>query len=161
MSGFPIYHGQLNDEEHKIAMRKWKIGKSQWIIGTLAMAQEIDVTSIRIIINRKISWLSTDQHGDKQDKVLSMIHFVQMLGQAGQDRKPSMHHLLYSAIPLVTIHPSKDHGGLQAMVDFVSCQTCYRRTVSLFLNGMDQTCLTMLQTELCDVCVSNVVRVHS
>jgi superfamily II DNA helicase RecQ len=84
-----------------------------------------------------------------------------MSGQVGRDGKPSTHHLLYSSIPLVTIHPSEDHGGLQAMVDFVSLQTCCRRTVSLFLDGIDQTCLTMLQTELCDVCVSNVVRVHS
>lgn len=80
MSGFPIYHGQLDDEERKTAMRKWRIGKSQWIIGTLAMAQGIDVTSVRVIINRKISWISTDQHGNKQDKVLSMIHFAQMSG---------------------------------------------------------------------------------
>jgi hypothetical protein len=34
MLGFPMNHGQLNDEEHKTSMRKWKIGKSQWIIGT-------------------------------------------------------------------------------------------------------------------------------
>ncbi|KAG2345002.1 hypothetical protein BDR05DRAFT_946975 [Suillus weaverae] len=117
MSGFLIYHGQLNDEGRKTAMRKWKLGKSQWIIGTLAMAQGIDITSIHIIVNREISWLSTDQHGDKQDK---------------------------------------------AMVDFMSPQTCHCRTVFLFLDGIDQTCLTMLQTELCDVCISNVhlVRQH-
>jgi superfamily II DNA helicase RecQ len=83
MSGFPIYHGQLNDEERKTAMRKWKISKSQWIIGTLAMAQGIDVTSVRVIVNREISWLSTNRHSDKQDKVLSMIHFAQMSGRAG------------------------------------------------------------------------------
>ncbi|KAG2111477.1 hypothetical protein DEU56DRAFT_919982 [Suillus clintonianus] len=161
-TGFPCYHGQLSDEQRKSAMMTWRTGKSAWIVGTLAMAQGIDVHSVRIIVNREISWVSTDQQGNKEDKILSMIHFAQMSGRAGRDGKPSVHHLLYSNIPSVDINPSEDHAGLQSMVDLVSHQTCRRRSISLFLDGIDQTCLSMLSTELCDVCQSHahVVRHH-
>lgn len=94
-------------------------------------------------------------------KILPMIHFAQMLQQVGQDRKPSVHHLLYSVISLVTIHPPEDNeGGLQTIVNFVSPQTCCCKIISLFLNYIDQTCITMLQTKLCDICLSNVVCIH-
>ncbi|KAG2335826.1 P-loop containing nucleoside triphosphate hydrolase protein, partial [Suillus weaverae] len=84
-SGFPSYHGQLADEERNAAMLRWRSGKSQWIVGTLAMAQGIDVRSVRVIINREISWVGSE----RSTKVLTMVHFAQMSGRAGRDGKPS------------------------------------------------------------------------
>ncbi|KAG1727342.1 P-loop containing nucleoside triphosphate hydrolase protein [Suillus lakei] len=157
-SGFPKYHGQLTNEERSSAMLHWRSGKSQWIVGTLAMAQGIDVRNVRIIINREISWVSSNQ-GNKKDNILSVVHFAQMSGRAGRDGQPSVHHLLYSAIPSVNIHASEDHLGQQAMLDFASLKSCRRRTLSIFLDGIDHTCLSMLNVELCDVCLSSSVRI--
>ncbi|KAG1863906.1 hypothetical protein F4604DRAFT_1929027 [Suillus subluteus] len=150
-SGFPKYHGQLTDQERKTSMLHWRSGKSQWIIGTLAMAQGIDVRHVRAIINREISWVSSGG----QTETLSIVHFAQMSGRAGRDGKPSIHHLMYTTAPSVNIQPSDDHRGLQAMVDFVSLKTCRRRTLALFLDGIDRTCMSMLGAELCDICLLN------
>lgn len=152
-SGFPAYHGQLTDEERSAAMLRWRSGKSQWIIGTLAMAQGIDVRSVRVIINREISWVGSEGASN----LLNMVHFAQMSGRAGRDGKSSYHHLLFSNVPSTNIQLSDDHGGQQAMIDFVSLESCRRRTLSLFLDEIDQTCLSLLTAELCDICLSHSV----
>ncbi|KAG0694309.1 hypothetical protein DFH29DRAFT_1006446 [Suillus ampliporus] len=153
-SGFPKYHGQLTDEERKTSMFQWRSGKSQWIIGTLAMAQGIDVRHVRVIINREISWVSSGA----QTEILSIVHFAQMSGRAGRDGKPSIHHLMYTSIPSVNIQPWDDHRGQQAMVDFVSLKTCRRQTLGLFLDGIDHTCTSILGAQLCDMCLLNAHR---
>ncbi|KAG2038742.1 hypothetical protein BDR03DRAFT_1009494 [Suillus americanus] len=155
-SGFPKYHGQLTDEERKTSMLHWRSGKSQWIIGTLAMAQGIDVRHVRAIINREISWVS---FGGKTE-ILSIVHFAQMSGRAGRDGKPSVHHLMYTSTPTVNAQPSDDHQGHQAMVDFVSLKTCRRRTLALFLDGIDRSCTSILGAELCDMCLLNSNRLQ-
>ncbi|KAG2031212.1 hypothetical protein BDR03DRAFT_1016300 [Suillus americanus] len=114
MSGFPAYHGQLTDEDRSAAMLTWQTGKSQWIIGMLAMAQGIDVSSVRVIINREIAWVGAGG----ASKVLNLVHFAQMSRRAGRDGKRSVHHLLYSSTPCVDIRASDDHGGQQAMINF-------------------------------------------
>ncbi|KAG2136422.1 hypothetical protein DEU56DRAFT_756330 [Suillus clintonianus] len=97
-SGFPKYHGKLTDAERTQYMLQWRSGKSQWIVGTLAMAQGIDIRHVRVVINREISW---------------------------------------------------------GMVDFVTLETCRRRNLSLFLDGIDQTCTSILNAQLCDICLSH------
>lgn len=159
-SGFPKYHGKLTDAERTKFMWQWRSGKSQWIIGTLAMAQGIDIRHVRVVINREISWVSKDDGGDRssiQTKTLALIHFAQMSGRAGRDGKPSTHFLFYSCIPAVTVRPSDDHEGQQAMVDFVTLDSCRRSTLSSFLDGVDQTCTSILNAQLCDICLSHAV----
>ncbi|KAG1763535.1 P-loop containing nucleoside triphosphate hydrolase protein [Suillus occidentalis] len=156
LTGFPKYHGQLTHEERLQAMITWKSGKSQWIIGTLAMAQGIDVCHVCVVINRDISWVSSNAQGSRTEQVLSAIHFVQTGGRAGHDGKPCIHHLIYTTVPSVNANPSEDHLGEQTMVKFVSQNVCCRCTLSLFLDGIDHTCMSMLHAELCDVCVAGL-----
>ncbi|KAG1866338.1 hypothetical protein C8R48DRAFT_772439 [Suillus tomentosus] len=115
------------------------------------MAQGIDIWSVRVIINREISWVGSEG----ASKLLNMVHFAQMSGRAGHDGKSSYHHLLFSNIPSTNIQPSDDHGGQQAMIDFVSLESCWHRTLSLFLDEIDQTCLALLTAELCNICLSH------
>lgn len=63
------------------------------------MAQRIDILSVRVIINREISWVGSEE----ASQLLNMVHFAQILGQAGYNREPSYHHLLFSNIPSTNI----------------------------------------------------------
>ncbi|PKC00026.1 putative sgs1 protein [Rhizophagus irregularis] len=86
---FGLYHGELDGEQRKMAIRNWKTGIIQIMIAINGFGMGINVPDVYLIIHTTIP--------------LSMTNFIQEIGRAGRDGKPSKSIVFYSRNDIRTL----------------------------------------------------------
>uniref|UniRef100_U9UC53 DNA 3'-5' helicase n=1 Tax=Rhizophagus irregularis (strain DAOM 181602 / DAOM 197198 / MUCL 43194) TaxID=747089 RepID=U9UC53_RHIID len=84
-----LYHGELDGEQRKIAIKNWQMGKIQIMIATNSFGMGINAPDVYLIIHTTIP--------------LSMTNFIQEIGRAGRDGTPSKSIIFYSRNDIRTL----------------------------------------------------------
>lgn len=76
------YHGGLDNKQKSEALQQWKEEKSKVMVATNAFGMGIDKSNVRMVIHANLP--------------NSVENYMQEIGRAGRDGKPSMTYLLYN-----------------------------------------------------------------
>jgi len=135
------YHAQMTKEDRTDALNDWRQGRVIWLVATSALGAGLDYGAVRAIVHHI------------QGK--SLIDFVQETGRAGRDGSHALALTIYwnrmdEQLEWIPEHQRK------AMTDWIHCQDCRKKLLSIAMHGSGENCLVQAEGRLCDKCI-NVV----
>ncbi len=129
-----FYHGGLAPTDKTEALRSWMTQKYDVIVATNAFGMGIDKPDVRVIVHAHLP--------------LSLENYIQEIGRAGRDGKPSNTYLLYN-------DNSLEHAAnflKQSMADHAFTYLVYKKLQDFFKIATGELPETGLAFDLSDFC---------
>jgi len=132
-----VYNAKMGTEERQEVLKAWKMGKIKFLAASSALGAGLDYGDVRLVIH----------HGHAQN----LIDFSQESGRGGRDGKPAVSlTLFWDGLENHTSWIEKE--GKDLMISWIKSKECRKKSLSIYLHGTGQDCLSQRDGELCDNC---------
>jgi len=132
-----VYNAKMPKEERKKVLESWKSGDIKFLAATSALGAGLDYGQVRLVIHQG--------HGR------NLLEYGQESGRGGRDGKGA------ECVTIFWEGLEKETGwiedeGLKEMIEWVKWKGCRKKSLSVYLHGSGEDCLSQGDGLFCDNC---------
>ena len=132
-----IYNAKMTKEERKEVLAAWKSGKIKLLAATSALGAGLDYGQVRLVIH--------------QGHAGSLMDFGQESGRGGRDGKSAESVTMYWEGLEEETRWMMDERKKE-MLEWIRMKGCRKKSLSVYLHGTGEDCLSQRDGEICDNC---------